>query len=213
MPVSGLTSPEIRTVVGILEPGFFFGRDSPDVLLSLGPRTVSVRPIARLAPGVSLDQANDAARAIIQAGETRRPTDGRVVRLADDLLHRPAQSLWVLLAGASLLLLVGCANVAGLLFGDIRSRQREIAVRRALGGGTGSIARQFLVEHLLLVGAASAQGMLLAVWLTGAVVRLAPDRIPRLDAVVVDVWVAVFAVGLGLLTMVGVGIASVLACV
>src|SRR5688572_30113582 len=100
-----------------------------------------------------------------------------------------------MLFGASvLLLLIACANVAGLLLGETGTRRHEVAVRRALGAGQWRVARQLLTESGLLGIAGSGVGVIAAWWMTPLLVTLAPPRLPRIDTVAVDARVLMFAV-------------------
>jgi predicted permease len=105
---------------------------------------------------------------------------------------------------------VACANVAGLLVGEHRARRHETAIRLALGITRGGIVRQLVVEHALLAVAGTAAGLVLAAWLTQALVALAPVELPRLDAVRVDWRVALFALGAGFVTLLTFGLAPAL---
>jgi ABC-type antimicrobial peptide transport system permease subunit len=107
-------------------------------------------------------------------------------------------------------LLVACVNVANLLLARGAGRTREVAVRVALGAGAGRLARQFLVEGILLALIGGAAGVLLAGWGTRALVALAPGDVPRLDTVGVNGVVLLMTTGLSLL--VGIAFGLVPAC-
>ena len=170
----------------------------------------SFRAIARLADGASLESAQVEAEGHIRALQRKEVTTIRLTPLIDEQLGQAAKPLWMLFAGAGLLLLVACSNVAGLLLGDARARRQEIGVRIALGGGRARVVRQLFVEHGLLAVLGSAAGVVLAMSLTGAIVAIAPEGLPRIDTVAVDLRIALMAMGLGCLTVIVFGVAPAL---
>src|SRR5260370_42456301 len=93
------------------------------------------------------------------------------------------QPLLVLLAAVIVVLLIGCADVANLMFSRMVSRQREFALRAALGAGTWRLARQTIMEGLVLSIAGGAAGFALAFWALPVLLHFAPDNLPRLDEV------------------------------
>jgi putative ABC transport system permease protein len=205
------------TIVGVLEPGFSFEGSRPEVLRVIGgqgrqsPSFIEIyRALARLAPGVSLQAATAEAAALIQASPPGVALGSRVVLLQEEQLGSSARPLWLLFGAASVLLLVACANVAGLLVGENRARRHETAIRLALGITPGGIVRQLAVEHAMLALAGAAAGLVLAAWLTHAFAALAPVELPRLDTVRVDWRVALFALGAGVVTLLTFGLAPAL---
>jgi ABC-type antimicrobial peptide transport system permease subunit len=207
---------EAKVIVGVIEPGFSFDSGSvPEVLLPVGiPAeasrrypSASLRLVGRVSKDATFAAAALAADRVIRAVEQREPTSGRVVPLRDDMVRGAARPLFLLFGGAGLLLLIACANVAGLLLGEARSRRHEIAVRAVLGGSRARVLRQLIAEHSVLGVAGAAAGLALAYWMTELCVALAPAAIPRLDTVVLDARVIGFAVVLAGLTILAFGIA------
>jgi ABC-type antimicrobial peptide transport system permease subunit len=207
-----------QTVVGVVAPGFSFEGIRPDVLRPIGgPAAVSrqypspsLRVVARLVPGASLAAAGAEASAIVSAAPNDQAGSARVVRLEDDHLGSARQPLWLLFGGAAILLLLACSNVAGLLLGEARIRRHEIAVRTAIGGSRARVIRQLVVEHAALAIAGCAAGMALAYGITGALVAIAPEGLPRIDQTVIDVRSVLFASAAGLLTLLVFGVAPAL---
>jgi putative ABC transport system permease protein len=199
-----------RIVVGVVEAGFDFDGDPvPEVLLPVGiPSEVSrkypspsLRVVAKLAPGATLTAAATAADRVIRAVETRESTTGRVVPLPEEMVRGATRPLLLLFGGAAVLLLIACANVAGLLLGEARARRHEIAVRASLGGSRARVLRELLVEHAILGAAGVAAGLTLAYWLLKLCVAIAPTALPRLDTISLDARVTVFALVVGLVTV------------
>lgn len=204
------------TIVGVLEPGFSFEGSRPEVLRAIAgqgrtsPSFTVYRTLGRLAPGVSIGTASAEATALVQPSQPGAAPGARVVPLHDEQLGSSARQLWLLFGASSILLLVACANVAGLLVGENRARRHETAIRLALGITRGGIVRQLVVEHTVLAVAGAAAGLVLAAWLTQALVALAPVELPRLDTVRVNWRVALFALGAGVVTLLTFGLAPTL---
>jgi putative ABC transport system permease protein len=198
-----------RTIVGVLPPGFVAQLGSggelplrPDFLLPFGalgdnrrPSNGAYRVVARLAPGASLLDAEAQLTPLLSGGKDTQPAV-RVVPLIDEQFGRSRESLYVLLAGALLLVMIACANVAGLLLGDGSTRRHEFAMRRALGAGRAPVLRQLLTESSVLALGGGAIGVALAWWIMPALVALAPEGLPRIDTVAVDLRVLAFAVAI-----------------
>ncbi|MBS1857182.1 MAG: ABC transporter permease [Acidobacteria bacterium] len=193
-------------VVGVLKPGFelLFASDSnmerlPDVWTAArifydnaARNNVTWRAIARLRPGVTIEQAQAAAdryAAAMRAVNGISRTAGFAVRVEPVHRHlveevRPA--LITLMGAVLFLLLIACANVANLLLVRASLRERELAVRTALGGNWWHLVTQMLAEALLLALAGGAAGVALASFAIAELRALAPANLPRLDAVAVD---------------------------
>jgi putative ABC transport system permease protein len=209
-------------VVGVMPPGFRFpGRSDlwiPAEFWGETPsRTAHNWPlvVARLRDGVSLAQARGELSTLAhRLHEQYKPainmTDARVTPLRAALTASVRPALLILLAAVVFLLLVGCANVANLLLARAAERQRELAIRAALGAGRGRLVRQFLAESLLLSLTGSTLGILLALWGVDALLALAPPTLPRLDSVSMNLPVLGFAVLLCVLVAVGLGVLTAL---
>ena len=208
-----------RQVIGVMPQGFRVVNVSPDVLLpqrfprnELRADVFSYNGIARLRRGVTLEGANkDTARVWRLWSET----DPRIVRmlaqlelapdlrpLKQDVVGDIGMALNVVMGALGLVLLLVCANVANLLLVRAHARSQEFAIRRALGAGTGRIARELLTESVLL----GAMGGLLGLMLAHAALRLlvarAPANFPRLEEVSLSPSVLAFAAACSLLASV-----------
>ncbi len=117
-----------------------------------------------------------------------------------------SRTLWILFGAVLLVLLIACVNVANLLLARNSAREREVAIRSALGAGSGRLAGQFLAESLLLALASGAVGVGLGWWGVKSLVRLAPADLPRLETVHLDGTVLAFTAGLSMLTAIVFGL-------
>lgn len=161
-------------VVGVMPPGF----DYPDGAQLWAPRELdgesgrtahNYEAIGRLADGVTLERAREDVRAIARQlreehGDDTNMADAALVPLHETIVGDVRPALLLLFGGAVFLLLIACANVVNLLLARAASRQRELAVRLALGAGRVRLARVFLTESLLLSLAGGVFGVLLAAW-------------------------------------------------
>jgi predicted permease len=161
--------------------------------------------IGRLKPGVAPAQAYAELKALqrnlaAQFPDTNKPyTDAIVMPLLDHLVgdYRPA--LGVLFAAVTLVLLIACADVAGLMLARSSGRAPEMALRSAIGAGRSAIMRQVLLESLLLSLLGGVLGVLFSTWILELLVRLMPKEMPRLDRVSIDAPVLAFAVSISIL--------------
>ena len=158
------------------------------------------RPIARLAPGVSLEQAREAMNVIAAGYRTAHPGNVdalstiELVPLLDDAVGAQRESYLLLFGAVACVLLIACANIANLLLARFAGRQREIATRLALGAGRGALVRQLVSESMLLAVLGGAVGLLLAEWTLRALVAFGTDVIPRAAEIRIDPIALGFAV-------------------
>jgi putative ABC transport system permease protein len=154
--------------------------------------------VGRVKRGVTVEQAQSeldgiSRRLAAQYPRTNAEEVGQIVTLRDHLAGDLKPALGVLFGAVALLLLIAAANVANLLLARAAERQRELAVRSAIGAGRARLVRQMLAESLLLAALGSVAGLAVAYWTVRLVVGLSPADIPRLDAVTIDARVLAFA--------------------
>jgi predicted permease len=194
------------TVVGVMPARFSFPLLGPaEVLLPLQPGKFDLNSrglhglaaFGRVKRGLTLQQAQADLDVIGPRIASRLPEhNGQTIRatpLLDDLVGPVKPILQALLGAVILVLLIACANVASMLLARGAARQRELAIRAALGSGRRRIVRQLLTESLLLALAGGVLGVLLAAWGVDGLVALAPRTIPRLEEVKLDGTVLTFA--------------------
>jgi len=174
-----------------------------------------VEAIARLKPGVSLEQAQSemttiAARVAKEQPDSNEGWTVRVMPVLDFAVGEAGKTLWLLFSAVGLVLLIACANVTNLLLARAASRQKEIAIRVALGAGRLRIIRQLATESLLLAFLGALAGWPMAVWGLKALLAIAPADLPRLAAVTIDNRALLFTLAITLLTAVIFGLAPAL---
>ena len=191
---------ESYTVIGIMPADLKFPSSLTEIWVPIGPfvdgmpvdrgNHPGLYVIGRLKPGVTVQQARAAMSALADRMSAEHPENRTqtiwMAPLPDDLVADVKPALLVLIGAVGFVLLVACANLANLMLARADNRQRELAVRAALGAGRGRIVRQLLTESLLLASIGGALGVLLAWGAVTAMVRFGPQSIPRLDQVSLD---------------------------
>jgi putative ABC transport system permease protein len=209
-----------HNVIGVLPASFGF-RNDPDLILPqrfdrnkifLG--NFSYQGIARLKPGVTLEQANaDVARMLpiwlkswpAPAGFSNGLFESahfgpKIQPLKQEVVGDIGATLWVLMGTIGLVLLIACANVANLLLVRAEGRQQELAIRAALGAGWGKIARELLLESVTLGIVGGALGLALAYTALRILVAKGPETLPRLNEIGIDPVALGFALAVSLLS-------------
>jgi predicted permease len=224
---------DLYTVIGVLPPGFRHpGRagSEPEVFNAVGvsgapfpaPPQRSLRLVpgamGRLKAGVTLEQAQARLNALSAELSREYPTEYpapakwalRLVPVQEDLVGNMRTELFVLFGAVAFVLLIASVNLANLLLARSARRQREIAIRLALGAGRGRLIGQLLTESILLASISGGVALLTVVWLKGWLLKLAPEGLPRLNEVNLSGGVLLFALAVSILTGVIFGLAPAL---
>jgi len=217
------------TVIGIAPPGFQYP-DKTELWLpplrlvpELFPgqdvtqtrRMGYLAAVALLKPGVSQQQAAGemetiTARLRQQYPDTNNIRFNRVVSLHEHVVGDTNKLLWLLLGAVTFVLLIGCANVANLLLASGASRQKEIAIRTALGASRWRVMRQLFTESTMLALTGGAVGLLIAFWGLAAITKLLPSDFPRLNEINIDLRILGFTFAASVITGILFGLAPAL---
>ncbi|MEO6237057.1 MAG: ABC transporter permease, partial [Vicinamibacterales bacterium] len=211
------------TVIGVMPPAFSFPTRRTEfwVPYSVDPDDFGDRnnnylyAIGRLRPGATLASARTEMSVVAARSRSQHPKENEAVDVAvnalRDELAGPARTTVLALSGAALcVLLIVCANLANLLLARALGRQRELAVRSAMGAGRERLIRQLATESLVLAAIGGALGVLLALLVVPVLARLVPANLPTSAAPGLDLRVLFFAGALTLVTALVFGLAPVL---
>jgi len=210
IPLSG----NAYTIIGVMPPDFRSPRENSEAWTPVhvsNPVAANFRGVhflrtyARLASGVTAEQATAEMRLIDQQLAAQYPADNKnrttaFIALHERVVSQSRSALLVLFAAVSLVLLIACANFANLLMARAAERGREIVIRAAMGAGRWRIIRQLVTESVLISLIGGALGVLIAWWGTNLLVAFKPDNLPRLQEIGVDARVFGFTLGVSLLT-------------
>jgi predicted permease len=192
-----------RTVVGVMPPGFAFPNDGALLWIAAFAKFENLRPgrfgiplVARLAPGATPESAATELTALARQLPERfggSPAYARIIGqhravvrpLLDYMLGPATRVLWVLFAAGAIVLAIACVNVANLFLVRAEGRQRDLAVRRAIGATSGQLVRLQMGEAFVIAGLAGVVAMALAWGCLPALLLAAPGRLPRLDQVAI----------------------------
>ena len=209
------------TIIGVMPSGFEY----PEQTQVWVPTAVNLRDeprdnrvwsaIARLNTGVDLKRVQTRLSAINaqldkQFHETNKGWDVLISTLHERLVREVKPSLLALLGAVGFVLLIACANVANLLLARSAARQKEMAIRAAMGASRTRVLRQMLTESILLSAIGGAAGLVLSIWLTNVLMSMLPEGAPRLEQIGIDYRVLTFALGVSALTGILFGIVPAL---
>jgi putative ABC transport system permease protein len=206
----GWKFPVQREKIDYVAPALpLFSGSTPSYIDRRGAHFLDV--VGRLKPGIDLrtataDLQTIAAQLAKQYPDSDAGRTERAVGLQSDIVGNVRPALLVLMAAVALVLLIACANVANLFLARAASREREIAIRTALGANRFQIVRQLLSETLVLALAGGAAGLLIAWWSTDVLATMGPAELPRLDEIGVNGAVVAFTFCIAALTSLAFGL-------
>jgi putative ABC transport system permease protein len=211
------------TVIGVMPPGFAFPTTRTQVWVPVAFNAAErktrdtnfINVVARLKPGLSIEQASANMNTIAQRQVERYPKTNtgigvKVVSLHEQTVGDVRPMLIVLLGAVAFVLLIACANIANLLLARAAARQREMAIRGALGASRSRVVRLLLTESIVLAVVGGAVGLLLAIWSLDLLVSLKPANLPRLAEIGVNRTVFLFTLAVSVLTGLLFGVAPAL---
>ncbi len=212
-----------RTVIGVMGPGFKFPNDRTLLWVSSEIRPEGITPgrfgpslVGRMKPGVTPEQVARELTALSKRLPERFGGSANYARLIgqhravvrtleDQMFGSIAGSLWVLLGAVGIVLFIACANVANLFMVRAEGRQRDLAVRRAIGAARGQLIRSQMTESVIVAAAAGAVAVALAWTGLPALLRAAPQDIPRLEEVRLTATTLLFTLGIALVAALACG--------
>ncbi|HYO75616.1 MAG TPA: ABC transporter permease, partial [Thermoanaerobaculia bacterium] len=187
---------EAYTIVGVMPREFIVPESRAEVwvpfTINEGGRGRFLRPIGRLAPGVTLEQAQARMEVVAKRLQIGRPTNTdmsvNIVPVHEQVVGSMRRSLLIVFAAVALLLVIGCVNIANLLLSRASGRAKEMSIRAALGASRAQLIRQLLTESLILAIIAGIVGVVIAGWATMLLVRFTPESamLPRTAEIAVD---------------------------
>jgi predicted permease len=212
------------TVVGVAPPGFRLGGEDPDLFIPIGQNSAPVmanrdahpgiQVWGRLRPGATIATAQAELAVTASQLQQQYPKSNKGRSFPVERLHADVSdvraTLWLLLGAVVLVLLISCANIASLLLARAISRQREFAMRLAIGASRGRVVRQCLTESAVLALGGGILGVLLAAAGISPFVALWPGSLPRAEEVRLDWHVLLFALGVSVLSAFLFGVAPAL---
>ncbi len=203
-------------VIGVMPPDFRYPLQNSEIWVPLSWISEEEVPhirqvqwlslVGRLKEGVAIEEARSELDTILGRLAAAYPeqksgwTQATVQPIGDSIVGDVRTSLLILLGAVGFVMLIACANVANLLLARAAGRDREIAVRTALGAGRGRLVKQMMAETMLLAAAGGVAGIVLATWAAPLLVRLAPSELPRTAEIALDQRVLLFALAVSLLT-------------
>lgn len=208
------------TVIGVLRPlpksltpDLILPLDVAEQIRAVGRHNLSA--FARLRPDATLDDARADLSAIADRLAIQMPRDNTghgvaVTPLRDELVGEFRRASWLMVVAVGFVLLIGCANVANLLLARGANRQREIAIRAALGAGRARVIQQLIVESLVLAMLSGAAGLLMSAWIIDLIPKLSAVNIPLLETARLGWSGLLLAVAISLITGVAAGIVPAL---